>query len=124
MEGKELPQELNLLWYYPDIPMLNSPVPLAEVPDLAPVNYLYHHHLEINLLNQTIQFREAAHDYQWHPRISRAHAALNTCLEVAIPWADLQVPPDYPIRLIMILADEGCFHSHLPEDILIPIEVP
>jgi alpha-amylase/alpha-mannosidase (GH57 family) len=122
--GKELPKELNLLWYYPDRTMINSPVPLAEVPDIAPANYLYHHHLEINLLNQTIQFREAANNYQWHPRASRAQVALNSCLEIAVPWADLQVPPDYPVRLVLVLADDGCFHSYLPENSLIPIEVP
>jgi alpha-amylase/alpha-mannosidase (GH57 family) len=122
--GKELPTELNLLWFYPDRTMVNSPVPLAEVPDISPVNYLFHHHLEINLLTQSIQFREAGNNYQWYPRVSRAQAALNTCLEVAIPWADLQVPPDYPLRLILVLADDGCFHSYLPENALIPIEVP
>jgi alpha-amylase/alpha-mannosidase (GH57 family) len=122
--GGELPTELNLLWFYPDKTMVNSPVPLAEVPDAAPVNYLYHHHLEINLLTQSIYFREAGDNYQWYPRVSRAQVALNTCLEVAVPWADLQVPPDYPLRLILVLSDEGRFCNYLPEDTLIPIEVP
>ncbi len=104
--------------------MINSPAPLAEVPDLAPVNYFFHHHLEINLISQTIYFREAAEHYQWHPRATRAQVALNSCLEIAVPWADLQVPPDYPVRLVLLLADDGCYHSYLPENSLIPIEVP
>ncbi|MBL1201550.1 MAG: glycoside hydrolase [Nostoc sp. GBBB01] len=122
--GQNLPTELNLLWYYPDKTMVNSPVPLADVPDTAPVNYLFHHLLEINLLTQSIYFREAGDNYQWHPRTSRAQAALNTCLELAVPWADLQVPPDYPLRLILVLADEGRFCNYFPENALIPIEVP
>jgi hypothetical protein len=122
--GRDLPAELNLLWYYPDKTMHNSPIPLADVPDAAPVNYHYHHHLGINLLTQSIQFREAGEDYQWHPRTSRAQVAVNTCLEVAVPWADLQVPPDYPVRLILVLSDEGRFSNYLPENALIPIEVP
>jgi alpha-amylase/alpha-mannosidase (GH57 family) len=122
--GQNLPTELNLLWYYPDKTMVNSPVPLADVPDTAPVNYLFHHLLEINLLTQSVYFREAGDNYQWHPRASRAQAALNTCLELAVPWADLQVPPDYPLRLILVLADEGRFCHHFPENALIPIEVP
>jgi alpha-amylase/alpha-mannosidase (GH57 family) len=122
--GKDLPPELNLLWYYPDKTMHNSPVPLAEVPDTSPVNYQFHHHLEVNLLTQSIQFREAGEDYQWHPRASRAQAALSKCLELAVPWADLQVPPDYALRLILVLADEGRFCNYLPENALIPIEVP
>ncbi|QSJ18852.1 glycoside hydrolase [Nostoc sp. UHCC 0702] len=122
--GKDLATELNLLWFYPNQTMHNSPVPLADVPDTAPVNYLFHHHLEINLLTQSVQFREAGDSYQWLPRFSRAQVALNNCLEVAVPWADLQVPPDYPVRLILILSDEGCFRNYLPENTLIPIEVP
>lgn len=122
--GQDLPPELHLLWFYPGKTMYNSPAPLAEVPDVEPVNYLFHHHLEINLLTQSIQFREASEHYQWQPRTSRAQVALDRCLEIAVPWADLQVPPDYSLRLILMLADEGRFCSYLPENTLIPIEVP
>ncbi|GAB1538820.1 hypothetical protein NUACC21_14840 [Scytonema sp. NUACC21] len=122
--GHDLPPELNLLWFYPDKPMHNSPVPLAEVPDLAPMNYLYHHHLAIDLLTQSTYFREAAEHYQWHPRVSRAKVGLDSCLEVSVPWADLQIPPDYPLRLVFILSDEGRYCEYLPENALIPIEVP
>lgn len=122
--GQDIPTELNLLWFYPDRTMHNSPIPLADVPDTAPLNYLYHHHLEINLLTQSVQFREAGEHYQWHCRSSRAQVALETCLELAVPWADLQVPPDYPLRLVLVLADEGCYKKYLPENALIPIEVP
>ena len=122
--GQDLPAELNLLWFYPEKTMVNSPVPLADVPDAAPLNYLFHHLLEVNLLTQSIQFREAGDNHQWHPRFSRAQVALNNCLELAVPWADLQVPPDYPLRLILVLADEGRFCDCLPENALIPIEVP
>ncbi|MGV0106131.1 glycoside hydrolase [Nostoc sp. DSM 114167] len=122
--GRDLPTELNLLWFYPEKTMVNSPVPLANVPDAAPLNYLFHHLLEVNLLTQSIQFREAGDNHQWHPRFSRAQVAINSCLELAVPWADLQVPPDYPLRLILVLADEGRFSNYLPENALIPIEVP
>ena len=104
--------------------MHNSPAPLENLPDVAPVNYLYHHHLAINLLTQSIHFQEAGDNYQWHPRFSRAQLALERCLEVAIPWADLQMPPDYPLRLVLVLSDEGSFRNYLPENALIPIEVP
>jgi alpha-amylase/alpha-mannosidase (GH57 family) len=122
--GRDLPPDLNLLWFYPDKTMHNSPIPLQKVPDKAPVNYLFHHHLEINLLTQSIYFQEAGEDYQWLPRVSRAQVALNKCLELAVPWADLQVPPDYPVRLLLVLSDEGHFSNYLPENALIPIQVP
>jgi alpha-amylase/alpha-mannosidase (GH57 family) len=122
--GVDCPSELNLLWFYPDRTMHNSPAPLAEVPDEAPLNYLFHHQLSINLLTQSIQFQEAGEHHQWHPRFSRAQVGLNKCLEVAVPWADLHIEPDYPVRLILVLADNGCFRTYLPENALIPIEVP
>ncbi|HLP87190.1 MAG TPA: glycoside hydrolase [Nostocaceae cyanobacterium] len=122
--GKDLARELNLFWFYPDKTMYNSPIRLADLPDIAPVNYQYHHHLEINLLTQSIHFQEAGENYQWHPRTSRAQVAINNCLELAVPWADLRVPPDYPVRLIAVLSNHGHYSSYLPENALIPIEVP
>jgi hypothetical protein len=104
--------------------MHNSPIPIAEVPDIAPVNYLYRHHLQINLLSQSVQFQEAGEHYQWHSRTSRAQVGLDTCLELAIPWADLQIPPDYSLELLLLLSDDGCYQSFLPENSLIAIAVP
>ena len=123
-QGRDLPVHLNLFWFYPGQTMHNSPIPLQGLPDQSPMNYQMHHHLEINLLNLSLQFREAADHLQWQPRFTRAQVALDNCLEVAVPWADLQVPPDYPLRLVLVLSDQGRFSSYLPENTLIPIEVP
>ena len=122
--GRDFPAELNLLWFYPERTLHNSPVPLENLPDEPPVNYLFHHQLEINLLTQSIQFQEAGENHQWHPRVSRAQVALDKCLEVAVPWADLQIPPDYPLRMILVFADQGHYVNYLPENALIPVEVP
>ena len=124
LPGKGCPPELNLLWFYPDRPMINSPVPLRDIPNEAPVNYMFHHHLGINLLTNSLWFQEAGEHHQWHSRASRAQVGLNRCLEVAVPWADLHIEPDYPIRLILILSESERFCSYLPENALIPIEVP
>ncbi|EDX72987.1 glycosyl hydrolase, family 57 [Coleofasciculus chthonoplastes PCC 7420] len=122
--GQDIPPELHLLWFYPNRTVNNSPVPLAEVPDTAPVNYLFHHHLGINLLTGSTWLEEAADYYQWHPRTSRAQVALKQCLEVAVPWADLQVEPDYLLQLVMVSADNGMFRSYIPEDKLVGLQVP
>lgn len=123
--GSDVPPELHLLWFYPGRPMLSSPAPLAGVPDTAPVNYLFHHHLGINLLTKTLWFQQA-HDYfQWHAHPTRAQVGIDRCLELAIPWADLQmVEPDWQMRLMVVLAEDGHFSSYLPEQALIPITVP
>lgn len=122
--GNDIPSELHLLWFYPNQIMHNSPAPLAELPDEAPLNYLFHHHLGINLLTASTWFEEAGEHYLWHPRASRAHVALNQCLELAVPWADLQVEPDSPLRLVLVLADNGIFRSYIPENTLVPLTVP
>jgi alpha-amylase/alpha-mannosidase (GH57 family) len=122
--GKDVPSELHLLWFYPDRIMHNSPAPIAELPDEAPLNYLFHHHLGINLQTASTWFEEAEEHLLWHPRASRAQAAFDKCLEVAVPWADLQIEPDYPIRLILVFADNGIYRSYVPENALVPITVP
>lgn len=122
--GRDIAAELHLLWFYPDQAMHNSPAPLAELSDEAPLNYLFHHHLGINLLTGATWFEEAVEHYQWYPRASRAQVALDQCLEVAVPWADLQVEPDYPLRLVLILAENGIYRSYIPENALVPLQVP
>lgn len=122
--GVDYPSELNLLWYYPNQTMHNSPVPLADVPEEAPLNYLYHHFLGINLLSQSVRLQEAGEHYQWYSRSSRAQAALDHCLELAVPWADLQANPDWSLRLLLIFSENGHFRSFLPEDSLLLLNVP
>jgi alpha-amylase/alpha-mannosidase (GH57 family) len=122
--GQDIPPELHLLWFYPNRTVHNSPAPLAEVPDTAPVNYLFHHHLGINLLTGSTWLEEAGEYYHWNPRNSRAQVALKQCLEVAVPWADLQVEPDYLLQLVMVSADNGIFRSYIPEDKLVGLQVP
>ncbi|NEP58855.1 MAG: glycoside hydrolase [Symploca sp. SIO2G7] len=122
--GKDIPPELHLLWFYPNRAMYNSPAPLAELPDKAPLNYLFHHQLGINLLTQSCWLQEARENYQWHPRASNAKVALNRCLEVAVPWADLHIEPDYELQLVMVLADNEVFRSYLPENRLVSLQAP
>ncbi|MEM1392194.1 MAG: glycoside hydrolase [Cyanobacteria bacterium P01_H01_bin.150] len=119
---KDLASELNLLWFYPNKIMHNSCSPIAETPDIAPVNYLFHHHLQINFSTRSIKFQQAGEHFQWYSRETHARAALNNSLEIAVPWLDLQQPPESPIRLVLVLSDEGHFRNYLPENSLIAIE--
>ncbi|NJM63241.1 MAG: glycoside hydrolase, partial [Oscillatoriales cyanobacterium RU_3_3] len=84
----------------------------------------FHHQLGINLLTKSIWFQEAGERDEWHPRTSRAQLALDKCLEVAVPWADLQTVPDWQVRLIAVLSAEERFSSCLSEDNLIAIGMP
>ncbi|MEZ2319830.1 MAG: glycoside hydrolase [Microcoleus sp.] len=122
--GIDCPPELNLFWFYTDRTMHNSLIPLSDLPDTAPLNYRFHHQLGINLLTKSIRFQEAGERDEWHPHISRAQVGLDKCLEVAIPWADLQIMPDWSLRLIAVLSEGERYCSCLPFDSLIAIGMP
>ena len=122
--GKDCPPELNLLWYYPHRTMHNSSIPLSEVPDASPANYLFHHHLEINLRSQSVWFQEAIENLQWHPRNSRAQVGLDTCLEVAIPWADLPTEPDWSLQMMLVLSEGDRFCDAVLDDGIVEIVMP
>ncbi|XGV97746.1 MAG: glycoside hydrolase [Leptolyngbya sp. BL-A-14] len=122
--GSDFPPELNLLWFYPNQTMHNSPVPLVDLPNEAPLNYLFHHHLGINLLTQTLWFQEASEALRWQSRMTRAQIGLDSCLELAVPWADLQIQPDWSLQLILVLSESGRYRSYLPENALVRITTP
>lgn len=122
--GVDCPPELNLLWFYPGQTMPNSPVPLVDLPDEPPLNYLFHHHLGVNLLTQTLWFQEAGDGRRWHSRASRAEVGFASCLELAVPWIDLQAEPDWALQLVLILSDGGRYRTYLPENALVPLTVP
>ena len=122
--GKDIPGELHLLWYYPSVTNHNSPAPIANLPDEAPLNYYFHHHLGVNLITDSVWLQEASHHGQWHIHASRAEAAFDQCLEISVPWADLHIEPDYALEILAIFADHGEFHSFIPEDKFIRLQVP
>jgi len=122
--GVDCPPELNLLWYYENHSTFNSPLPLVDLPDEAPLNYHFRHHLGINLLTKTVWFQEAGEHWRWHSRASRSSVALDTCLEVSIPWADLQMEPDSQLRIVAVLSDGGRYRQYFPENALIPVTIP
>ena len=122
--GIDCPPELNLFWFYPDRTMKNSLIPLSGLPEEAPLNYRFHHQLEINLLTKSIAFHEAGEGDEWQPRLSRAQVGLDKCLEVAVPWADLQIMPDWQVRLIAVLSEGERYSTCMPEEALIAIGMP
>jgi alpha-amylase/alpha-mannosidase (GH57 family) len=122
--GQDCPPELHLLWFYPERSLQNSPAPLTNLPDHPPVNYFYRHHLGIHLPTQSVWFQEATDHHQWQAQSTRAQVGLDRCLEIAVPWADLRIEPDWPLRLMLVLAESGQFREYLPEHTLVPIEMP
>ena len=122
--GIDCPPELHLAWFYPDRPGHNSPIPLEQIPQRSPLNYLYRHHLTIHLLHKSLRFQEAKPQFLWQPRITHAQLAIDRSIELAIPWGDLRVEPGWDMRLILLLARSEQFQSVLLEDQMLPIQVP
>jgi alpha-amylase/alpha-mannosidase (GH57 family) len=122
--GSDVPPELNLLWFYANKTMLNSPVPLVEMPAEAPCNYLYHHHMGINLLTRTIWLQEAIDYSRWESRATRAQMAYDRCLEISVPWEDLHMEPGTSLRLVLLLSDGGRYRQFLPEEGLVELTMP
>lgn len=122
--AKDLARELHILWYYPGIANNSSPIPLDGVPDHAPLNYRYHHHLGIDTLTRSLWLEEAGYNLSWYPRVTRTYLALDRCLELAVPWWDINAQPDYNLELLVILANHGQFHGYLPENQLVRLVVP
>ena len=122
--GKDIPGELHLLWYYPGIQMYNSPAPLGELPQEAPLDYYFHHHLSINLLTESVWLAEAEADFRWHIRACRADVMYDKCLEISVPWADLHIDPDTPLEILAVFGDHGKYRSYVPENKFIQLQVP
>ena len=122
--GKDIPGELHLLWYYAGVTNHNSPAPIANLPDEAPLNYGFHHHLGINLVTDSVWLQESHDRGMWQIRASRAEAVCDRCLEVAVPWGDLHIEPDYTLEILAVFANHGEFHSFIPENQLICLQAP
>ncbi|MGI0492346.1 glycoside hydrolase [Alkalinema pantanalense CENA528] len=122
--GIDCPPEFNLFWFYADKPMFNSPLPLVELPNEAPLTYFYHHHLGVNLLTRTLWFQEAQEHLRWQNRASRAQVEVEQCLEISMPWVDLQMEPDSKLRILAVMSDGGRYRQYLPDNALIPVTIP
>lgn len=122
--GTNLPPELHLFWFYPGITLLNSRIPLKGVPQHPPLDYLYHHHLGINIVEETVWLEEAAENHRWFGCRTRAKFHFNDCLELSVPWEDLGMSPDISLNIIAVLADRAQFRSYYPEKEFIVLEIP
>jgi len=116
--------QLHLFWFYPDQTKTLSPAPIAELPDVAPLNYLFHHHLCVNLGTGKIHLYQANHHHLWQKLDHRVQFAMVECMELAIPWSDLGIAPRTRASLVIMVSHEGTFQTSLPECTIIPLDVP
>lgn len=122
--GVDTGSELHLFWFYPGQISYNSPMPLSQVPNQQPLNYLFHHHLSIHLSDRSTVLQEAGENNQWHDRPHKVHVGLERCLELGIPWADLGIQPDWSLQLLAVFADQGNYKDYLPEQGMVLLQMP
>jgi alpha-amylase/alpha-mannosidase (GH57 family) len=123
-EPKPLPLPIvHLFWFYPGKKHYNNPISLLDLPDIAPLNYLFHHHCGIDPSGRSVWLEEAAAD-GWKNISSQVRMEFNQCLELALPWSDLTADPASLARLVIVTSMGGKFQVALPEYTVIPIEVP
>ena len=116
--------ELHLLWYYPGKPLPNSPAPLASLPDQPPENYYFHHHLGLNWQQHTLWLEAVPAPFQWQTQTCQAQFALGESLVIALPWKNLQQPPQTELHLILIFAQQGEYQSRVWPGDLLKLKIP
>jgi len=99
-------------------------MPLTDVPDVAPCNYRFRHHLGIQLAERFCWLMTAEAGDNWCPQPTRSQVALDTCLEVAVPWDELPVAPNWSVSLLLVLGQAGRFRGYLPEQGLLNFAIP
>ncbi|PSO48718.1 MAG: glycoside hydrolase [Cyanobacteria bacterium SW_9_44_58] len=122
--GTNLPPHLHLFWFYPGVTLLNSRLPFKNLPQHPPLTYLYHHHLGINLVEETVWLEEATENNRWFGRRTRAKFYFNDCLELSMPWEDLGMSPDIDLNIIIVLADHSQFCSYFPDGEFVVLQIP
>lgn len=114
---------VHLFWFYPGKRHYNNSIQLLDLPDVPPLNYLFHHHCGIDPSGRSAWLQEATEN-GWKNISSQVRMEFNQCLELALPWSDLAIAPASPARLVILTSAGGKFQVALPEYTVIPIEVP
>jgi alpha-amylase/alpha-mannosidase (GH57 family) len=115
---------LHLYWFYPEKMNHNSPIFLDRLPQTSPLDYLFHHHLEVNIARGSLVLAEAIDGHDWQNLANNARMAFDQCLEVALPWYDIKIEPQSSAKLVVLLSCDRIFQISLPEYTIIPVDVP
>lgn len=126
------PDQLHILWYYPNREALNSPVPIQGIPDEPPLNYHFRHALQIVLDHGSLirphivrtQLWAAGEYHTWHEVPSRLQTALDICLEIAVPWADLSIEPGQEMQFLVLAVEGSRLQEVVPPKGTIGLKVP
>ncbi len=126
------PQQLRICWFYPHRITVNSPLNLQRVPNEAPLNYHYRHVLQISINNGSLtmphqcqaQLMQAGDHHTWHDIPSQIKVALDSCLEISIPWTDLSIEPGQDLQFVALVVESDVLREAIPVKATIALKVP
>ena len=114
------PDELHVWWYYPGVPHAHAPAAIASLPDLVPLNYYFHHHCLVNLPSQQAHHEIAINPVTWQRSQQRPKVIQQEqTVVVSLPVELLAQPRNPTLHLLVMLAEQGEFHSQLSGDRLL-----
>jgi alpha-amylase/alpha-mannosidase (GH57 family) len=122
--GAGMPQVLQLYLYYPNQINHTSPIQLPDAPDEPPLNYRFRHMLELHLAQGETIFKEAQEFGGWVERPTQTRFAVGQCVEVAIPWLELQMTSGQRAQWSLVLVRNGSYEAHFPLDGTVEVQIP
>lgn len=122
--GAERPAVVQIYWFYPHLIHYNSNIDLRDRPGEGPVSYQFRHKFEIDLLHRHCQLFAAGEFNKWYPVPTSTRFALQECLEVAVPWDDLEITSGVHPQFVVVLARDGRFEAVIPETTTLEVQVP
>ncbi len=122
--SQQRPSHVRVAWYYPDQTTLNSPLDVENLPSEAPLSYHYRHQLVVDLDQLQSTFLEAAEYLGWQAVPNKVQFAVDRCLEMAIPWQDLQIQPGQDTDFVVLTCKADQFVEAVPPQQVLAVKVP
>ncbi|WP_218081110.1 glycoside hydrolase family 57 protein [Anthocerotibacter panamensis] len=110
LDWRERPHKVDFFFYYPGKTAVTSIIPYDHLPLEAPYNYRFCHQLSVY---KGLSLLAAGEYDDWFSRTVHAHYGLQDCLEVTVPWADLDLKAGETVCWVVL--------AHLTDGTIVPL---
>jgi alpha-amylase/alpha-mannosidase (GH57 family) len=124
--AEERPPHIRVYWSYPQTASIHPfTPPLSGTPDQPLLNYPFRHALQVFLWpNLQVKLLEAKDAHHWQEIPQQVHSALDTCLELSIPWTNLAIQPGRDIQFVVVVINQEEIKEVIPASNLLMMKVP
>lgn len=120
LDWREQPEQVDFYFYYPQKTNRTSPIPDRHLAEESPYNYRFTHWLS---MYHGLSLRQAREYDQWFSKNIDANYSIGTCLELILPWSDLNLLPGE--RVCWVALAHFADHRVLPLlNQVIELEIP